>query len=61
MDSLADILVAKLCSACWASSLRQLAIKRASLIFGHRPFEQHDPASAFLNAVTVRRSCLGGL
>jgi len=35
--------------------------KWGSFGIDHRPFEQHDQASAFFNAYKVRRRCLGGV
>ena len=54
--SLADILLAKLWSACEASSQRH---KGASLVFGRRPFGQHDQGSEFDSALTVKRRLAG--
>ena len=50
--SLADILLAKLRSACEASPQRH---KGAPLVFGHLLFGQHDQASEFVPALTVKR------
>ena len=54
--SLADILVAKLCSACEASSQKP---KGAPLVFGHFLFGEHDQASEFVSALTVKRRLAG--